>query len=917
MIAITRTGRALRRLVRLACRRPLVTIAVSLVLAAVSIAYTLSALTFKTSTLDLLPRDAAYAVRWKEYVREFGELEDIVVVVEGGSFEAARAYAARLVQELRQSPIGFQRIAYRIDPKRFEGRQLLYLPVDELKQIRDTIVDRQEFMEQFAADPSLAQLIESINGQLMSAFVSGFLDLGIETETRGDTRFLAILLDQMTARLQRPAPYRSPWGTLFSLDDEPPADAGYFLSEDKSLLFILVEPPQGEAGSFVGDRKAIDAIREAVARLRPDFPTVQAGVTGAPALRTDEMLSAFEDSQVGTVIAFVLTLLVILLAFWAVGKPLLMLGTLAVSLCWAMGFITLTIGHLTIFSVMFISIVIGIGIDYGIYFLFRYEEEIFLGRSLKEALEITTVRTGPGILLGALTAAGTFFVLRLTDFRGIQELGVVSASAILLAWLAMMTLFPALLVVVDRRHADRPRNQEPRAHRLERIRVPWLEAITRWPKTVFAAAGVATALALVAVPSVGFDYNLLNLQATGTESVAWERRIFAITGRPGPDALSSADTLEELRKKQEAFEKLPSVAEVDSALRIIPGQQKEKIDIIKAFAEIVAPVRVGRSNPVNLDRLLHALRELKRRLDVFAVEAGTKLPADMKDVRRKLDSLIARLTRANRETAESALGHLQAQLYRDFVGKFHGLQRNLSPREIGTQDVPEELRQKFISERGRFLIQVHPRVDVWEREGATTFVQELRSVDPEVTGSPIIVYEAIGHMERGYRQGSLYALVLVTALIFLMIRRVQETALALVPLLLGVVWTIGLMHLFGLKFTLANVWGLPLIIGTAAEFGLNVVLGYMDARQHGGPLLARSTVMAVALNGVTTIIGFASLMLASHQGIYGLGLLLTLGTSCGLVASLVVLPVVLQFLPRPVSRREAVRAAVPRSTTAA
>jgi hypothetical protein len=69
---------------------------------------------------------------------------------------------------------------------------------------------------------------------------------------------------------------------------------------------------------------------------------------------------------------------------------------------------------------MFISIVIGIGIDYGIYFLFRYEEELFLGRNLREAIEITARRSGPGMLLGAVTAGGTFYVLWLTDFRGVR-----------------------------------------------------------------------------------------------------------------------------------------------------------------------------------------------------------------------------------------------------------------------------------------------------------------------------------------------------------------------------------------------------------------------------------------------------------------------------------------------------------------
>lgn len=57
--------------------------------------------------------------------------------------------------------------------------------------------------------------------------------------------------------------------------------------------------------------------------------------------------------------------------------------------------------------------------------------------------------------------------------------------------------------------------------------------------------------------------------------------------------------------------------------------------------------------------------------------------------------------------------------------------------------------------------------------------------------------------------------------------------------------------------------------------------------------------MAVALNGITTMVGFDSLMVAAHRGIFSLGLLLTIGSACGLVASLVVLPVMLRLITRP------------------
>jgi len=900
MIAISRTGRLLRRLVRLSCRRPVVTTAISLLLAVAGITYTLHTLSFRTSGRDLLPRDAGYIVRYNQYAREFGELEDIVIVIEARTFEAAKAYAARLVHELRLSPIKFPRVTYRVDPQRFEGRQLLYLPTEQLKEVRDRIFDYQEFMESFAGDPSLARLVEGANAAMASAFVSNLFDLGLEKGGGENTRFLQLVLEQISDRLDRPTPYRSPWGTLFSLGERP-ADAGYFLSDDKSLLFALVETPKSDKGSFMGDHHAIEVIRGVIAKLKTDFPNVQAGVTGGPTLSNDEMTAAFEDSSVATVIAFALTLLVMMLAFWRVGKPLLMLAVLAVTLAWSMGLIALTVGHLTIFSVMFISIVIGIGIDYGIYFLFRYEEEIFLGRNLKEALELTAARTGPGMLIGALTAGGTFYVLMLTDFRGIQELGFIAGTAILMAWLGMITLFPALLMLVDRHHAERPRNQAPRAHAIERMHVPVLDRVTSCPKTVLTVAGIATVASLWAVPYVGFDYNLLNLQAKGTESVLWEKRILATTGRSGFNGLASAKTLEELRKKQDAFEKLPSVSDVDSVLRVIPDNQREKIAIVNTFAPIVSPVRVGRSSPVDIERLARALGELQRRLDIFATEAGDKLPADLKDLRAKTAALLKTLKTVDREVAEPALSHLQSQLYRDFTSKFFDLQRNLNPRPVVLADVPEEIQRKFIGQRGDFLLQIHPRVDIWEREGARTFVRELRSVDPDVTGAPIITYEAIGYMERAYYQGTIYAFLAVGILSFLMIRRVKETLLALLPLVLGLLWTVGLMRVFGIQFNMANVWGLPLIIGASAEFGLNVMLRYLEGRDHGGPLVARSTVMAVALSGVSTMVGFGSLMIARHQGIYSLGLLLTLGSACGLFAALAVLPVILRLITKRVA----------------
>ncbi|HEY7521575.1 MAG TPA: MMPL family transporter [Methylomirabilota bacterium] len=925
-MATSRTGRLLRRLVGVACARPILTLAIAAVVTVASGVYALTTLEFATSTRALLPQNERYIERYVEFEREFGELDDLAIVVHAPSLPEARVYAGRLVRELRTNRVPLARVAYRIDPKQFEGRALLYLSTERLKEIRERIYDYQEFMEKFAERPTLDQLVDGIATSIAQAFVSGLLDLGLSSGPAGDgkgaldLRFVSDVVAQISARLDRSTPYKSPWGGLFSVgSEEDAASAGYFLSDDQRLLFILAEP-RSERGSFTGNQAAIDGIRATVAALGSEFPDVEVGVTGKPALSNDEMVAAFRDSERAGVLAFALTLVLLLVGFWRVGKPLLMLVVLAMSLCWSLGAATLIIGHLSLFSVMFISIVIGIGIDYGIYYLFRYEEELFLGRNLREAIEITASRGGPGMLLAAISAAATFYVLMLTDFRGLQELGFISGTALLLAWTAMMFVFPALLVLVDRRHADRPRASVPRAIRLERMHVPFVEHITGYPRAILAGAALLAALSVWAFGWVQFDYNLLNLQAEGTESVTWEKRILATSGRSGFAALSSASSLEELRRKQNAFRKLETVSEIDSALLLIPDDQEEKQKIIADFAPVVAPVRIARGRAVDIDRLVAALETLRRRIDIAAGEAP---PGDtqrrLATLRDDITQLVTRLRRADRTGSEPALTLLQRQVYRDFVTSFQRLQGNLAPRAVGLGDVPPEIKRKFISDRGQFLLQIHPAVDIWDRDGAERFVRQLRSVDPDITGTPVITYEAIRLMERAYKQGTVYAVILVTILTALTLRRVRETVLALLPLALGMTWTAGLMYLFDVKLNLGNVFGIPLMLGAAAEFGVNIVMRFMEDREHGGgPLIARSTMMAVFINGLTTVVGYGSLMLAAHRGIYGLGLLLTLGTSAALVASLVVLPVLLRLFggaararPTPTSLPHPVTTATP------
>jgi hypothetical protein len=442
-----------------------------------------------------------------------------------------------------------------------------------------------------------------------------------------------------------------------------------------------------------------------------------------------------------------------------------------------------------------------------------------------------------------------------------------------------------------------PDAAEARADARSHREVPALEWLARYPKTIVVAAVVATAASLAAAPLVGFDYNLLNLQANGTESVVWERKAADAAGRSVFAALSTAPSLAELETRQAKFASLASVSDVQSVLSVLPDRQAEKLALLQRLADVVDGIRSGAPRPLDLRALTVALETLKRRVDVASARhRGEAPPEELLAMARTVSTLLDRLKARERGAVEVALADYQAKLAADFAQQWRRLQIAARPDPVTLGDLPEELRRRFIGKSGNLLLQVYSRHDPWDYPSQARFVDELRSVDPLVTGQPVVGYESTQLIASSFRLGLVYAFVLVVGIAAVMIRRVRETVLAMVPLLIGTLWTVGIMQLWGLKFNLVNVWALPLIIGSAAEYGLYIVLRSFESPEDGGgSRLARSTVMAVLFNGLTTITGFGSLLVAHHRGVWSLGLLLVIGSTTTLIASLVVLPTLLRL----------------------
>src|SRR5207237_59558 len=123
--------------------------------AVAALTYTVRQLGFVTSGRDLLPHGQPFVQREQEYSDDFPRLDQLVVAVEADDVARSKAYARRLAQELRKERDTFAHVTYRIDPRRFRGRELLYLSRHDLADLADDVVEHRRFLTAFAARPTL------------------------------------------------------------------------------------------------------------------------------------------------------------------------------------------------------------------------------------------------------------------------------------------------------------------------------------------------------------------------------------------------------------------------------------------------------------------------------------------------------------------------------------------------------------------------------------------------------------------------------------------------------------------------------------------------------------------------------------------------------------------------------------------
>ncbi|MCH7623363.1 MAG: MMPL family transporter, partial [Nitrospinae bacterium] len=421
----------------------------------------------------------------------------------------------------------------------------------------------------------------------------------------------------------------------------------------------------------------------------------------------------------------------------------------------------------------------------------------------------------------------------------------------------------------------------------------WIDGLFRHYYIIIFVCLLLVGLSTLSLRNLAFDYNLLNLQAKNTEAVAYEIKIMENANRSTWSAAMLADTMEEAQKKLKAVKGLSTVGEVESILSLMPANQPEKLKFIKENSSVLSNLQVEEEDPpIFLKSIARSLKRIRFKLRSKEENAPTDSVGEAGVwVQRVTDEL----AKTDPKVAQERLSAFSKQLFADYRGKIADLRKNANPSPVEINELPNEMRKRFISKKGRFLISIFPSVDFWDIDEREKFLTQLREVDPNVVGNAVHMFESSRLMKEGYVNGGIYAMAAIVIFVYLTFKKFKTTLFIFLPVVVGSLWTIGIMDLVGVRFNLANLVILPLILGIGVVNGIHIIHRYREEPDKSIPVLSKSTGQAVILSSLTTMIGFGSMMVADHQGIFSLGLVLTIGVGSCLVASITILPAILKL----------------------
>lgn len=649
----------------------------------------------------------------------------------------------------------------------------------------------------------------------------------------------------------------------------------YYLSQDHQMVLVMIKP-RWDSNQLQKTADLVQRLRTKLSQHQAggvslvedyseapasDAKVIEFGFTGTYQTNYDDSNDISRSLPPVSGIAF-LGVLITLLAFFRRQFMiifLLVLGML-VGMAFTFGFAWAAIGQLNIITGILGGILMGFGIDFGIHFAYRLHIELTRGLSLSAAVEQTVSNSGPAAFASAAGTGAAFFSLMFSEFRGFSEFGLLAGVGTFLVGASLYLFVPAVLLSLEKLLPGLPRRLLG-ATGVEGHHTPHRSRELKRPGLILGVAGVVTLAIAAFAPTVTFEYNTRALMIEGQASVRLQDEIrdrFAISS--DPVAIYSKDLTQALEVyrlfEPKDPERFSTVDQVLSIYSFLPpaDQQQQNAAVLAAWKEELATVDTS------------------------------KIPED-------------------------------------FQGRWQQLQTFLEGAPFGLSELPPHLTAMVTHlptakpENHGYLTYVYAGVDLWDGLMMLKFADEVENLSApsgqeyHAAGLPILFAKLARIVLHDGRTTVMMTAVMLLLIMMVDLRSARDTAIALLPLGLGMTVMLGLVALAGFRLNFMNIIVFPIILGYGVSHGVYLLHRF---REGVGPMEAlRSVGTAVACSTLTSLAGWGALFFAAHKGLQSMGVVACFGMAATLVVSFTVMLPVLELLHQRRRAKAQVQAEAP------
>jgi len=617
---------------------------------------------------------------------------------------------------------------------------------------------------------------------------------------------------------------------------------GYYQTPDGHLLALLVGPSEKVHG-FDASKRFVERARAEVKALNPAKydKSLRVGFTGEVVAPLEEQESLVSDLASSTAVVLVFVFLALYLFYRRWAPILALLGALTVGTAATFGLCWFLIGYLNANTAFLGSIVLGNGINVGIIVVARYCEERTRGLTTEEAIRLSWTGSLAATFVASFAAGLSYLSLAATDFRGFSQFGVIGWLGMALNWVSAFVLLPPLIFALEKWRPGgflRPSGEHPWA-------VLSANFVQRHSGLLRALSVVLLGASVVAVfnyrgPLIEYDVSRIRSQKSLEEGATfWSFKLDEIFRTYLSPMVLRAETPEDL----------------DKTLEVLARRRAQ----------------LGAADP---------LREVRTLKTALPPDAADKLP------------LVHELRDALSET------RLQ-QLTPDVRNRAQRLRPPADAHPPALGDLPQSIRRALVERdgtTGRIALAFPRKVGVLNTDELEAIRKLLRGsiaesgTSTQALAQQLLFADITAAIVRDGPRATLLALAAVCILVAVVFRKMGPILMTCGSLLLGVAWLVGAAAAAQVRVNFLNFVVLPITFGIGVDYAVNIVQRYRLEGPGKMARVIRETGAAVALCSATTVIGYASLLVADNRALRGFGLLASLGELCCLSAALFALP---------------------------